>query len=119
MYFKFLQHGKGDPAKAAAYVVDKVDHLNRPRAGVSVLRGDPQTFATIAGSIQNEWLYTSGVIAWSKTDDPSDEEISAVLDEFENMLLLAYSPTNITSQQFYIKKMMAQSMCIFWCHALN
>lgn len=92
MYFKFLQHGKGDPAKAAAYVVDKVDHLNRPRAGVSVLRGDPQTFATIAGSIQNEWLYTSGVIAWSKTDDPSDEEISAVLDEFEKHAFAGLQP---------------------------
>lgn len=92
MYFKFLQHGKGDPAKAAAYVVDKVDHLNRPRAGVSVLRGDPQTFATIASSITNEWLYTSGVIAWSKTDDPSDEEISAVLDEFEKHAFAGLQP---------------------------
>ncbi|WP_333617004.1 hypothetical protein [Acinetobacter variabilis] len=92
MYFKFLQHGKGDPAKAAAYVVDKVDHLNRPRADVQVLRGDPQTFAVIANSIQNEWLYTSGVIAWSKTDDPSDEEISAVLDAFEKHAFAGLQP---------------------------
>ena len=38
MYIKFLAHGKGDPAKAASYLIDEVDHLNRPRADVQVLR---------------------------------------------------------------------------------
>jgi hypothetical protein len=55
MYIKFLAHGKGDPAKAASYLIDEVDHLNRPRADVQVLRGDPQTFTAIAESIENEW----------------------------------------------------------------
>ena len=41
MYIKFLAHGKGDPAKAASYLIDEVDHLNRPRADVQVLSGDP------------------------------------------------------------------------------
>jgi len=31
MYIKFLKHGKGDPAKAASYLVDDVDHeIRRP-----------------------------------------------------------------------------------------
>ena len=38
MYIKFLKHGKGDPAKAASYLIDDVDHLNRPRPDVQVLR---------------------------------------------------------------------------------
>ncbi len=92
MYFKFLQHGKGDPRKAASYVIDDVDHLNRSRPTVRVLRGDPETFAAIASSIQNEWLYTSGVIAWSATDNPNDEEISAVLDEFERHAFAGLQP---------------------------
>ena len=92
MYIKFLAHGKGDPAKAASYLIDEVDHLNRPRADVQVLRGDPQTFTAIAQSIQNEWIYTSGVIAWSKLDNPSDAEINEVLDAFEKHAFAGLEP---------------------------
>jgi hypothetical protein len=92
MYFKFLAHGKGDPKKAASYVVDEVDHLNRPRAGVEVLRGDLQVFAAIADSIQNEWLYTSGIIAWSKADNPTDSEINEVLDDLEKHAFAGLEP---------------------------
>lgn len=92
MYIKFLAHGKGDPAKAASYLIDEVDHLNRPRADVQVLRGDPQTFTAIAQSIQNEWIYTSGVIAWSKLDNPSDAEINEVLDSFEKHAFAGLQP---------------------------
>jgi hypothetical protein len=92
MYIKFLAHGKGDPAKAASYLIDEVDHLNRPRADVQVLRGDPQTFTAIAESIQNEWIYTSGVIAWSKSDNPSEAEINEVLDSFEKHAFAGLQP---------------------------
>ncbi|MCT9408060.1 relaxase/mobilization nuclease domain-containing protein [Acinetobacter baumannii] len=92
MYIKFLAHGKGDPAKAASYLIDEVDHLNRPRADVQVLRGDPQTFTAIAESIQNEWIYTSGVIAWSKSDNPSDAEINEVLDSLEKHAFAGLQP---------------------------
>lgn len=92
MYIKFLAHGKGDPAKAASYLIDEVDHLNRPRANVQVLRGDPQTFTAIAQSIENEWIYTSGVIAWSKSDNPSDAEINEILDSFENHAFAGLQP---------------------------
>ena len=86
MYIKFLKHGKGDPAKASSYLIDEVDHLNRPRPDIQVLRGDPQTFTAIAQSITNEWIYTSGVIAWSKSDNPTDADINEVLDTFENQI---------------------------------
>ncbi|WP_163048666.1 hypothetical protein [Acinetobacter pittii] len=93
MYIKFLKHGKGDPAKAASYLVDDVDHLNRPRPHIEVLRGDPQTFTAIAESIQNEWKYTSGVIAWSKDDAPTNDEINEVLDTFEAHAFSGLKPT--------------------------
>ena len=92
MYIKFLAHGKGDPAKAASYLIDEVDHLNRPRADVQVLRGDPQTFTAIAESIQNEWKYTSGVIAWSKDDAPTNDEIDQVLEAFEKHAFAGLKP---------------------------
>lgn len=92
MHIKFLAHGTGDPARAAAYVMDSKDHQNIDRAGVEVLRGDPQTFAAIAGSLTSVHRYTSGVIAWAGDDAPTDEEISAVLDDFERVAFAGLEP---------------------------
>lgn len=83
MHIKFLDHGKGDPSKASAYLLDELDHLGNVRAGIDVLRGDAITFNAIADSSPHLWKYTSGVIAWSKDDAPTDEQIKEVLDEFE------------------------------------
>lgn len=83
MLIKFLKHGQGSPAKAAAYVLDDVDHLNHPRAGVDVLVGDPIIFNSLCEFSPHKWKYTSGVIAWSKEDQPTDQQIKEVLDEFE------------------------------------
>jgi ribosome-interacting GTPase 1 len=71
------------------------------------------TFTAIAESIQNEWKYTSGVIAWSKDDAPTNEEIDQVLEAFEKHAFAGLQPINITLQQFCMKKMTAPSMCIF------
>jgi hypothetical protein len=83
MHIKFLAHGRGSASKAAAYVLASHDHKGIERAGVEVLRGDPQTFAAIADSLEFKNKYTSGVIAWSLEDNPTPEEINAVLDDFE------------------------------------
>lgn len=92
MYIKFLKHGQGSPSKAAAYLVDEKDHLNVIRSDVQILVGDPQTFAAIAESIKNDWKYTSGVIAWSKNDDPSDEQVKEVLKAFEKHAFAGLEP---------------------------
>lgn len=83
VHIKFLDHGKGDPAKASSYLLDKLDHLGNVRAGIEVLRGDATTFNAICNSSPHLWKYTSGVIAWSKDDAPTDEQIKEVLNEFE------------------------------------
>lgn len=92
MYIKFLKHGKGNPSLAASYLMDEVDHLNYPRAHVEVLRGDPNIFAALANSIENTWKYTSGVIAWSPTDQPTDQDIQDVLNAFEKHAFAGLEP---------------------------
>ena len=37
-------------------------------------------------------IYTSGVIAWSKSDNPTDAEVSEVLDEFEKHAFAGLQP---------------------------
>lgn len=92
MYIKFLKHGKGNPLLAASYLIDEVDHLNYPRANVEVLRGDPHVFAALANSIENTWKYTSGLIAWSPTDQPTDQDIQDVLNAFEKHAFAGLEP---------------------------
>lgn len=92
MMIKFLQHGKGNPRLAAAYVIDEVDHLNLPRTGVDVLSGDPYTFAALCESSPHKWKYTSGVIAWSAEDSVSDEDVKKVVQEFEEYAFAGLEP---------------------------
>ena len=93
VHIKFLNHGKGSAAHASADVLDKFDHLGNVRAGVDVLRGDATTFNAICDSSPHLWKYTSGVIAWSKEDSPTDEQIKEVLDEFEKHAFSGLDPS--------------------------
>ncbi|MFX5096101.1 mobilization protein [Acinetobacter baumannii] len=93
MHIKFLAHGTGSAAKASAYVLDKLDHLGNVRAGVEVLRGDATTFNAICDASPHLWKYTSGVIAWSKEDDPTDTQIQEVLNDFEQHAFAGLDPS--------------------------
>ena len=83
MHLKFLRLGTGSAAAAAAYLLAERDAAGTERAGVEVLRGDPIEVARVADGLPFKYLYTSGVIAWSREDAPSRAEIERVLDEFE------------------------------------
>lgn len=83
VHIKFLDHGKGSAAHASAYLLDRFDHRGNVRAGVQVLRGDTTTFNAICHASPHLWKYTSGVIAWSKDDDPTNAQIMEVLKDFE------------------------------------
>ena len=85
MMIKFLAHGTGKAGSAASYVLDKHDHKGEERAGVEVLRGDPQQFAAVADSLDFQHRYRSAVISWSEEEAPSDAEIDSVLDDFEEL----------------------------------
>ena len=92
VHIKFLDHGKGSASHASAYVLDELDHLGNVRAGVEVLRGDANTFNAACTASPHLWKYTSGVIAWSVDDNPSDAQIQEVLDEFEQHAFAGLDP---------------------------
>ena len=92
VHIKFLSHGKGSAAHASAYVLDELDHLGNVRAGVEVLRGDATTFNAVCDASPHLWKYTSGVIAWSKEDDPTNEQIQEVLNDFEKHAFSGLDP---------------------------
>ena len=93
VHIKFLNHGKGSAAHASAYVLDELDHLGNVRAGVEVLRGDATTFNAVCDASPHLWKYTSGVIAWSKEDNPTNEQIQEVLNDFEKHAFSGLDPS--------------------------
>ena len=59
MMIKFLAHGTGKASSAATYLLDSHDHKGEERAGVAVLRGDPQQFAAVADALDFQHRYRS------------------------------------------------------------
>ena len=58
MVITFLKAG-GTGGTAAEYLEAEKDHLGRDRAGVQVLRGDPELVARIADSLEFKNKHTS------------------------------------------------------------
>ncbi|MDE3261043.1 MAG: relaxase/mobilization nuclease, partial [Acidobacteriota bacterium] len=83
MHIRFLGGGGGSARAAADYLVGERDSAGRVRPGVEVLRGNPDHVADVADSLEFSRRYTSAVISWAPEDQPTDEQIGAVLDEFE------------------------------------
>lgn len=85
MHIKFLRHGTGDPYRAVRYLLADKDHNGLVRPRVKVLRGQPEIVAALVASSAHVHRYTSCVIAWAPEDRASDEEVDAVLDDFESL----------------------------------
>ena len=92
MHIKFLARGTGSARAAADYLLGARDATGQLREGVEVLRGDPHQVAAVADALAFEHKYTSGVIAWAPDDAPTDAQIGAVIDAFEQTAWAGLEP---------------------------
>ena len=92
MHIKFLARGTGSARAAADYLLGARDATGQLREGVEVLQGDPYRVAAVADALAFEHKYTSGVIAWAPDDTPSDAQIGAVIDAFEQTAWAGLEP---------------------------
>ena len=83
MHVKFIARGTGSARAAVDYLLGERDAAGKLREGVEVRRGNSDIVAAVADSLAFAHKYTSGVIAWAPDDRPTDAQIEAVLDEFE------------------------------------
>ncbi|MXW70532.1 MAG: relaxase/mobilization nuclease domain-containing protein, partial [Acidobacteria bacterium] len=83
MHIRFFGGGTGSAREAADYLVGERDAAGTVRPDVEVLRGNPGLVAAVADSLEFEHKFRSGLITWAPEDRPTDEQIEAVLDEFE------------------------------------
>ena len=82
-HVKFLGRGSGSAGAAAEYLLEERNAAGEEREEVEVLPGDPWRVAEVADSLEFEYRYTSGVIAWAPEDEPSEDQIEQTLEEFE------------------------------------
>ena len=92
MHVKFIARGTGSAKAAADYLLGERDAAGQVREGVEVRRGDPDVVAAVADTLEFEHKYTSGVIAWAPEDRPTDAQIEAVLDKFEQTAWAGLEP---------------------------
>jgi hypothetical protein len=85
MLIKFLSHGEGSGQSAMAYLLGPRDHRGTVREEIQVLRGNPEADAKLIDNLTFKKRYSSGVLAWAPEDQPTDEQIQAVLDDFEKV----------------------------------
>ena len=91
MMIKFQEIGSSGSA-TAEYLEAEKDHKRRERAHVSVLRGDPQLVGQVADALPFKHRHSSGVIAWAPEDEPTPQQISDVLDSFEQLAWAGLEP---------------------------
>ena len=92
MHIKFLALGTGSARAAADYLLGAREATGQLREGVEVLQGDPHRVAAVADALAFEHKYTSGVIAWAPDDTPTDAQIGAVIDAFEQTAWAGLEP---------------------------
>lgn len=92
MHIKFLDTGTGSARAAMNYLLRDHDHKGEIRADVQVLRGNPELVTHLAETLEFKHIYRSAVIAWHKDDNPSNEQIDQVLDDFEKVAYAGLEP---------------------------
>jgi len=82
MLIKFIK--TGNKAKSAQqYLFQERDHNGKVREGIELLRGNPNEVTELADSLKFKNNYTSAVIAFANNDNPTEQQIKEILDEFE------------------------------------
>ncbi len=92
MHIKFINRGTGSAGKAVKYITSQQNSKNEKREEVSVLRGDPNLVAGVADSLDFKHKYTSCVIAFAPEDNPNQNQINNVLNEFEKTAFSGLDP---------------------------
>lgn len=98
MLNKVFRHGTGRGAGPVDYCISPVVPAYDPvtRARISgqfvtrhpppvVMEGDPARTRMLIDSSENKWKYTSGVLSFELSDNPSDDEQRAVMADFERV----------------------------------
>ncbi len=109
MLIKFFPNGKGAVAGPVGYLVaervlayDSNRDLIRDADGQpvtvtrdplpEVLRGNPKRTEALIDASRHQWTYRAGVISFADSDNPTEDQQAAVMDEFERLAFAGLDP---------------------------
>jgi len=98
---KWLAHGTGLASGAVRYLLDDYDSKGNRRPRVEVLRGDPQRVAELADSLDFKHRYQSGVVSWAKEDEPTRDQLNALVEDIVRAMLAGFGPDPDPSRLAY------------------
>lgn len=88
MIVKFFKRGDDPKTRAGECVKDYLMNSKRVANGTAkLLRGDPDLTTQIINSLSFASTYTSGVLAFDKSDNPTAQQQQQIMDDFEQALL--------------------------------
>ena len=96
MLITFLASSRATPNLATRYCAGSVDAEGRTREEVRVIRGSPQQFEQIAMGLSFREKYKSAVLAFAPGDDPSEEDLDTLLNEFEQVCFAGLDVTRFS-----------------------
>ena len=83
-----MKHGKGDPQKAANYLLSDKDHTGKLRSvAPEILEGDPNNVAKIANMTSRAHKYATGCLTFRDTEKPSLKQQLEIMKDFEATFL--------------------------------
>ena len=85
MLLKFFNRGIGGGTGPVEYITRKDNPLTKQLRYPlpQVIRGNPQTTVELIDSLNFKHKYRSGVLSFAPSDAPTDQQIEAVIDDFE------------------------------------
>ena len=83
MHIKFCAGGKNKVTRVVNYVIGEKDANGNVRPGVTVLRGDPKSVIEVGSGLSFKTKYSAAIIAFHPKDQPTDNQINELLDQFE------------------------------------
>ncbi|MDR2573638.1 MAG: relaxase/mobilization nuclease domain-containing protein [Desulfovibrio sp.] len=91
MHIKLFPHGKGNGDTPTRYLV-RLDYPARQDNPPEVLRGDPDMTRALIDTLETQWKFSAGVLAWHPDDKITPEQEERVMDDFEALAFAGLEP---------------------------
>lgn len=96
MIVQFLAHGAGGSKGPINYILNDKDSNNKTREPLpEILSGDPDITSMLIDMNKRKFKYTSCVLAFRDSENPTDKQIKDVLKDFRNTFAPGLGPDRV------------------------
>ena len=100
MIVQFLAHGAGGSKGPINYILNDKDSNNKTREPLpKILSGDPDITSMLIDMNKRKFKYTSCVLAFRDSENPTDKQIKDVLKDFRNTFVPGLGPDRVDMLQ--------------------